>query len=65
LATCANYIQNRVDNLPHLPFGRASHVVGWKEIYNQHPFGILEVGWVGLAEFGHSPILPNYLRNAL
>ena len=36
---------------------------GWKEVHNQHPFGILEVGRVGLVEFGHSPSLPDYLRN--
>jgi hypothetical protein len=29
------------------------------------PFGILEVGRVGLREFGHSPSLPDYLRNTL
>jgi len=37
----------------------------WKEAYNQHPFGILEIGRVGLREFGHSPSLPDYLRNTL
>jgi len=40
-------------------------VVAGKEIHDQHPFGILEVSRVGLAEFGHSPILPDYLRNTL
>jgi hypothetical protein len=40
-------------------------VVGWKEVRNYLPFGILEIGWVGLVEFSHSPILPNYLRNTL
>ena len=40
-------------------------MVLWKEVHNQHPFGILEVSRVGLGEFGHSPILPDYLRNAL
>jgi hypothetical protein len=39
--------------------------VGWKKVRNQLPFGILEVGRVGLVEFGHSPILPDHLRNAL
>jgi hypothetical protein len=36
-----------------------------KEVYNQHPFGILEVGRASLGEFDHSPILPDYLRNSL
>jgi hypothetical protein len=36
-----------------------------KKVHNQHPFGILEIGRVGLGEFGHSPILPDYLRNTL
>jgi len=40
-------------------------VVAWKEIHDQHPFGILEVSRVGLVEFGHSPILSDYLRNTL
>jgi thiol-disulfide isomerase/thioredoxin len=40
-------------------------VVGWKKVHNEHPFGILEIGRVGLAEFGHSPILPDYLKNTL
>jgi hypothetical protein len=40
-------------------------MVGWKEVHKQHPFGILEIGRVGLGEFGHSPILPDYLRNTL
>ena len=40
-------------------------MVGWKKIRNQLPFGILQVGRVSLAEFGHSPSLPDYLRNAL
>ena len=40
-------------------------MVGWKKVRNQLPFGILQVGRVGLAEFGHSPILPDYLINTL
>ena len=36
-----------------------------KKALDQQPFGILEVGRVFLVEFGHSPILPDYLRNAL
>jgi hypothetical protein len=40
-------------------------VVGSKKVRNQLPFGILEVGRVGLVEFCHSPILPDYLRNTL
>ena len=40
-------------------------MVIWKKVHNQHPFGILEVGRVGLFEFDHSPSLPDYLRNTL
>jgi hypothetical protein len=39
-------------------------VIG-KEAHNQQPFGILEIGRGGLLEFGHSPSLPDYLRNPL
>jgi hypothetical protein len=40
-------------------------MVRWKEVHYQYPFGILEIGRVGLREFCHSPILPDYLRNTL
>jgi hypothetical protein len=40
-------------------------VVNWKKRLKQLPFGILEVGRVGLVEFGHSPILSDHLRNTL
>jgi hypothetical protein len=36
-------------------------MMGWKKVRNLQPFGILEVGRVGLGEFGHSPILPDHL----
>jgi ATP-dependent helicase/nuclease subunit B len=63
LAAGAHHIQDRIDNLPHFPRARASHFVHWKKWLEQLPFGILEVGRVGLVEFGHSPILPDHLRN--
>jgi hypothetical protein len=40
-------------------------VAGWKKLLKKLPFGILEVGRVGLLEFGHSSSLPDYLRNTL
>lgn len=36
-----------------------------KKVRNEHPFGIIQVSRVGLSEFSHSPILPDYLRNTL
>ena len=62
LATGAHRVQNGIDNLPHFPFARASYPVFGKEAHNQHPFGILEIGRVGLREFGHSPSLPDLLK---
>ena len=40
-------------------------MIFWKKVHNQHPFGIREISRVGLGEFSHSPILPDYLRNTL
>jgi len=50
-------VQNRIDHLPFFPFGWTTHLERWKELRNLLPFGILEIGRVGLVEFGHSPIL--------
>ena len=61
LATCSVHIQDRIDNLPVLPYARASHFIVRKEFQNQQPFGILQVGRVSLGEFGHSPILLDHL----
>jgi hypothetical protein len=58
-------IADGIDYLPHVPLTWASHVLARKEVLDQLPFGILEVGRVGLGEFGHSPILPDHLRNTL
>ena len=49
--------QNRIDHLPFFPFGWTAQWESWKELRNLLPFGILEIGRVGLVEFGHSPIL--------
>ncbi|MEW6028857.1 MAG: hypothetical protein AB1554_05165, partial [Chloroflexota bacterium] len=38
----------------------------WKKLRNLLPFGILEIGRVGLVEFGHSPILlDHFLKRSL
>jgi len=65
LTAGADDIQDRIHDLPHFPFPGTAQLMGWKKVRNQHPFGILEVSRVGLGEFGHSPILPDHLRNAL
>ena len=65
LAAGSVHIQDRIDDLPVFPFERASHFVVRKVFRNQQPFGILQVGRVGLVEFGHSPILLDYLLNTL
>lgn len=57
LASGAIDVQNRIDHLPFFPFGWTTHLESWKELRNLLPFGILEIGRVGLVEFGHSPIL--------
>src|SRR5262245_8619995 len=65
LATRADHIQDRIEDLPRFPVPWATQSVGWKRVCNQLPFGILEIGRVSLGEFSHSPILPDHLRNTL
>src|SRR3989304_7701499 len=50
LTSSTNHVQDCIDNLPHFPLAWAPHVVGWKKVRNYLPFGILEVGRVGLVE---------------
>lgn len=59
-------VQYRIDHLPFSPLGWTTHLESWKELRNLLPFGILEIGRVGLGEFSHSPILPNhFLKRSL
>src|SRR5436309_11754 len=55
LAAGARHIPDAVNDLPAFPFARTAPLIERKEFLNAQPFAILQVGRVGLAEFGHSP----------
>src|SRR5271157_4718853 len=59
------HIQNGIHNVPHFPLARPAPWVRPKVFLNQLPFGILKISLVGSGEFGHSPSLPDSLRNTL
>ena len=61
LAARARHIEDGVHDQPHLPLARPSALARRKVLFKLLPFGILEVGRVGLCEFGHSTSLPDRL----
>ncbi len=59
LAAGPGDVQNGVDDEPYLPLARSAPLAGRKVLFNLLPFGILQIGRVGLREICHSTSLPD------
>jgi hypothetical protein len=59
LAPGTRDIKDGVDDQPHVPFAWSPQLARREILFNLLPFGILEIGRVGLREFSHSTSLPD------
>jgi hypothetical protein len=58
-------IHDGVDNEPHFPFAWSAALTGRKVLFKLLPFGILEIGRVGLRECGLPQAYPTFKKHSL